>query len=443
MEEEDHPTMRRFAALFSGLVVICSLRHHGCSDAFAPTVSFQLPRGVSLSMAKSSQLNDDNNASILFAMEGEAQELVLDFISTLNMERNHLIFDFFDDSIEFIDSSFHKPIIGKDALVRHAMEVGVLQVNGTFHSINVEGLATNVDSFCHDDVKVAVLYSTQDEEEGSLNGITFYTVCERKITNLFDVKECSGGVDVDWENVLASTTVVKGGMGNKSLQNTRVNDNGDGNVVSAFFQARNQRDLSAMMGAISDECSLNIAERMDNRHRVKGKALFDVEALLSLPDAVTFQIDEMITSSSPSDTSAGEVSVAVRWVIGVRGQRQRFSRGCSFFTVKNARITSIIDICESAKQEEFKSGLGISPSRLNWLRDYGGGRAIVDAMVYLSLPSLIKQNPRALASFAGLTRDRVHLQYGEHKSQFIDLFVPHDESKRRGFVFFVVSRLCV
>jgi len=411
----------------------------------SPMERYSSPRREHESAKSSAQKDDDASSSSLI-MQREAQELVLSFIATLNKEQGNLqqTMNFFhEESIEFIDSSFYKPVIGKEALVRRVEEypTSLLHLNGTFHSFNVEGVATAMDTFSDEDVKVAVLYSytrshMQDDDSGSSsqkNGVTIYTIFEGKITTVFDVKEESSSGFELFEQVFGNNVVKKEVAKDEGFQHRQIVDAETTNVVSAFFKARNQRDLNATMGMLSDDCSLKSAGMHDWS---QDKSVFN-EALLSLPDAVTFQIDDLITPSP--GMNSGEESVAIRWAIGVHGQRQRFSRGCSFFTVKDGRITAMIDIFESAKQEEFESGLGISPSGLNWLRDYGLGRTIADALVTLSLPSAIMENPTALATFAGLTRDRIHVEYGEHAGQFVDLFLPPDESKRRGLVFFVVS----
>jgi len=99
----------------------------------------------------------------------------------------------------------------------------------------------------------------------------------------------------------------------------------------------------------------------------------------------------------------------------------------------------MIDISESAKQEKFSAGLGsLKPSFVNFIRDSGLGRVIADSLVVMSFPSILKSYPSAIPTFAVLTSRRTHLQYGDNSSQFIDLFLPQDDTKRRGLIYFVV-----
>jgi len=72
-------------------------------------------------------------------------------------------------------------------------------------------------------------------------------------------------------------------------------------------------------------------------------------------------------------------------------------------------------------------------------RDDGTFRSISDGIVTFSVPSLAVVNHEAAKRFVNLTRTRTTIKYGKYSGQFVDLFLPPDESKRRGLVFFVVS----
>lgn len=76
---------------------------------------------------------------------------------------------------------------------------------------------------------------------------------------------------------------------------------------------------------------------------------------------------------------------------------------------------------------------------ISWLEenlDNGTLRSIADGLFALTAPSLALANFSAFQRFVQLTLDRKLLQYGLHRSQFVDLFVPEKHSPR-GFVMFV------
>lgn len=85
---------------------------------------------------------------------------------------------------------------------------------------------------------------------------------------------------------------------------------------------------------------------------------------------------------------------------------------------------------------------------LSWqhhLRDSGGFRSICDNLVTLSIPGAAVVNPGAALQFLRLSRQVQTLRYGDHESQFIDVFFPrshqegteNNENKLTGMLFFV------
>ncbi|GFH55244.1 hypothetical protein CTEN210_11720 [Chaetoceros tenuissimus] len=74
-----------------------------------------------------------------------------------------------------------------------------------------------------------------------------------------------------------------------------------------------------------------------------------------------------------------------------------------------------------------------------WLKrnlDNGTLRSIADGLFALTAPSLALANFSAFQKFVHLTSNRKVLQYGSHKTQFVDIFVPENQQPR-GFVMFV------
>lgn len=75
----------------------------------------------------------------------------------------------------------------------------------------------------------------------------------------------------------------------------------------------------------------------------------------------------------------------------------------------------------------------------NVMRDSGVLRSIVDFLVTIGTPSLALENPEIVPRFLKLTMDCKPIRYGAETMQSIDMFMPPDNSKPRGLVFFVVS----
>lgn len=76
----------------------------------------------------------------------------------------------------------------------------------------------------------------------------------------------------------------------------------------------------------------------------------------------------------------------------------------------------------------------------HFLRDSGLLRAIMDFLVSIGTPSLALENPDIVPRFLQLTKECIHIPYGAHKMQGIDIYLPpnHAEKKPRGLLYFVV-----
>jgi hypothetical protein len=415
-----------------------------------------------------------NDALLRQAAELQAREVVSSFISSLsdnngfmtigkNLESGskYPIFDFFHETIEFTDTSFYKPIIGKDALIRRLEQspTSLFHINDTLPWMNVGYVTTgtSVDRNGDIDVKVAIFYQywTSSSFDGGVDGvdssnevalesnvligedskkkygITFYTVSDGLISQVFDVKE---GGKLDSSTLRAEEVLDKGDIRGAFMDSSEAPENTVENAVTAFLEARNQRDYEGLRNMMWENC-IAIGVMKDGPGRERESY---VGSLAKLPDGVTFETEEIVASMSPH--LPGTMEVAVRWVVAVEGQQQKYSRGCTFFTLENGRVAFVIDIQESVKQETFEAEAGISSLRQNWLRDSGVARGLFDALLAASSPSILRDNdPKAIFTYAKLSREKVHLEYGNHSSQFVDLFLPQDPGKQRGLVFFVVS----
>lgn len=90
-------------------------------------------------------------------------------------------------------------------------------------------------------------------------------------------------------------------------------------------------------------------------------------------------------------------------------------------------------------------GRTIPVSWQHGLRDNGWFRWIADSMVAtLAIPVGAITCPSAARDFVQLSHDRTEqLRYGDHESQFIDVFLPPPgKAKARGMVFFVHGGAC-
>ena len=76
----------------------------------------------------------------------------------------------------------------------------------------------------------------------------------------------------------------------------------------------------------------------------------------------------------------------------------------------------------------------------NFLRDSGMLRMIIDFLVTIGVPSMAIENPDIISRFVQLTLNCKRIPYGDgHRLQAIDMFLPSDNRKPRGLLFFVVS----
>ena len=277
------------------------------------------------------------------------------------------------------------------------------------------------------------------EDWDKQSGITFYTVSDGLISNVFDVKE---GSKLDTSKLKAEKfdpkKVANLQMVKETSEDLNVNVNPYANLPMAFLEARNRRNLDDMMDMMADDCWAKGITMDDTLSR--GKKVYALR-LGQLTEGITFETEEIVASMS----SPGNLDVAVRWTMCLEDQQQTYHRGCTYFTVEDGLITSVMDILESSKQEEPPSlPGGFSVSRQNWLRDSGVAADLFDTLQASSFPSILKEHSKSgngSPEFAKLSLSRKKIKYGKHSSQFVDMFLPPDMDNRRGLVFFVVRDL--
>jgi hypothetical protein len=383
------------------------------------------------------------------------------------------IFDYFHEAVEFVDTSFVKSIFGKRDLMEHLEEnpTSLFHINGTLPWMNVGYVTTG--SYVHKngaiDVKVAVMYQystsptflggvevdTMDESFVKQYGVTFYTVSDGLISHVFDVRK---GGEMNIANLWAEDVTDKVKMGtfmsdparNQGLPQSvdkspftlymddpcsQAPDESVKNLITAFLDARNARNYEGLRSMMWEDCVVNgIMMEKPQRER---EAYF--QNLDALPKGVTYEAAEVVASVSPHLPKT--VEVAVRWEMAVDGQQQNYKRGCTFFTVEDGLVGTIVDVKESAKQEKLERGSRKSVSRKNWVRDSGTGGMLADALLAATSPSVLMDNdPEAFSTFLKLSREKNKVKYGNHPSQYMDLFSPRDPRNQRGLVVFVVRK---
>jgi hypothetical protein len=409
-----------------------------------PSENYRTSSPVSSPPNKNPPITPAGATATLTPEEVASRDIVISFIDKLNTQfatinpgsiasHQSIVDEYFDETIEIIDTSYYLPKLGKEALRNDSSSL--FHMNGEYHSMAVKFVSISTDALCSEDIKVAVYYEYGNDNYCTIsqsgNGITIYTVHERKITQVFDVKD-GGTFDIaSWR----AEDMQKGKIPIKIQSEAfrRVIQEGPENIIQRFLDARNKRSRDKVLSTLSADSVLK-SLGMDDWGGKYCESF--AQSLQVLPSNATIQVEDIVAQSA---STIGIIYAACRWVIAIDGQRQKFSRGCSFFCIENSCITFMIDIAESTKQEHFNAGLGsLKPSFVNFIRDSGLGRVIADSLLVISLPSILKSCPSAIPTFAVLTSRRTHLQYGENSSQFIDLFLPRDDAKRRGLIYFVV-----
>jgi hypothetical protein len=74
----------------------------------------------------------------------------------------------------------------------------------------------------------------------------------------------------------------------------------------------------------------------------------------------------------------------------------------------------------------------------NFLRDSGLLRSIMDFLATIGAPSLAMDRPEIIPRFLHLAQNCIHIPYGPHRMQGIDMYLP-ETKQPRGLMFFVVS----
>ena len=378
-------------------------------------------------------LNVSNHANIESNKYNTAEEVIHSFLSVLNGS-NYENCDEISDLIEFVDTTKCKPILSSKNL----------------DSSDFRRLASIDDQQCHfimDDIVIeccqldpkqlnaGIAYHLSpvnivSEEKYIIGrGILLLEIIDHKIISIFDVKEkIKPNKSID--RILGLNHTISGYWTGKTSSQSRdhygITKNlihklhGKNNPVAKFFEARNNRDIESLQNLIDEKSSLGGFRKEEY-----------IKMVRRIPISAKMEIEEMIFSEADHDDEFDKVFV--KWYMEKHGVKLKFSRGCSFYKIRQGRITYGVDLLESEKKE-VQLELNVSDQILNHLRDSGMGRFIADSLVFFGIPSIVKNNWSSVQTFFKLTKMKLNVQYGKHPSQAIDLFVP---SKPKGLIFFV------
>ncbi len=310
-----------------------------------------------------------------------AQNTIQSFISTLNKlgkddndyENSKLLMDFFDEDIVFTDTSFYKPVVGKNDLLRHFLLFQETDRSPlTIHSkrnVVIDEIAIELDkkddSITNKDnnemYKVFVQYHLEeysnnlDDEVAPIlpdsTGMTLHSLRQGKINKVFDVLEPPSPKPGNSGLQLLKT--VNDLLGNNNDTEIPIPESSlsqNANYVERYFDAWNRRDMNSAINFFSDD--LIIA---DTQYPTPFKGKDELEKHLlnvadCMPRSFEFKVDDFVVMSlNNKPFTSGEKNIGIQWHVESEGKELSFTRGTSFYTTdKNGLIRRGVDIPEPA-----------------------------------------------------------------------------------------------
>lgn len=352
-----------------------------------------------------------------------AKEKTKSLIFFLNGSDNDILNDF-SQLIEFVDTSLHKPILGLKKLSKSNI-LNLANIDSQKGYVFMEHIAVQQCKLDPNDVHVGIMYqlrSTNDvtPESGVTlgQGILMIEFMTDEIVSIFDVKQSKlncQSVSEYIKKFLKSSDIPAQGLVKvcNIKQNLIIDIHGNTTVVD-FFNARNNRDFDTM-------------NKLMNKH----DSLKEILSNQGMPLGIRMEIEDMVVSNIQNGDD--NKYVFVKWHLSFNGVQIKFSRGCSYFVLKNNIILSGLDIMESVKVDQILNPL-MPGTFLNGLRDSGLARVIADSLVLVGLPSIAMEHKSSLMLFSKLTSTKTRIAYGNHQSQIIDIFEP---SNPKGLIVFV------
>ena len=310
-----------------------------------------------------------------------SQETIQSFINTLNNQGKgdqksssdieKMVMTYFDDDVEYVDTSFYNPIMGKDDLLRHFLlfkesDSSSLTVQPN-RKIVIDDIASGTKDDKDDVVNVCVQYHLEEllgesiSENGNLVpdsiGMTFYSLRNGKITSVFDVIEPpSPKPGNDGLKLLEAASSV---LGKNDGDEVNFDASATSNVVEKYFDAWNRRDMQTAVECFSDNC---VYQDLQYDTPFSGKESMEKHLLnvaKCLPQSFRFNVDDIVTMPNKNTFASDyKEKVGVLWHVESNDDELPFTRGCSFYTTqRNGLIQSGIDIPEPAviKKGAFSS----------------------------------------------------------------------------------------
>ena len=301
------------------------------------------------SKLSSSPSNDNKNES--------SEQLIKSFISSLNSRTDPTnLMQYFDDDINYIDTSYYNPIRGKDALLKHfylhagSSPLSSFKLNSFEESIAIDDIVSSSNN-ADDTSKVCVMYhlTTQDGTDiPDTTAISFYNIQQDgKIARVFDVTEPASPKPGDSGLKLLKTVskfigdesiVVNGTVGQEGNNN---NDLTKLSVVERYFDAWTCGDMNEASSYFDPNCSMRDLQYDD---AFAGRDEFEKHLLRvkdCLPNTFDFVVDDIAINS---------YKAGVLWHVENNGSPLAFTRGCSFYTINesNGLIQGGFEIPEKA-----------------------------------------------------------------------------------------------
>ena len=280
------------------------------------------------------------------------QQVVESFISSLNSRADPAtIVEFFSDDVNFVDTSYYNPIVGKEQLLKHFyLHAGSSALSTFSKTTSFSAAAIVVDDIVSvsdklsDLSKVCVMYHLADDKGKDVvdsTAITFYTITsDGKISSAFDVTEPKSPKPGDSGLKLLKT--VSNLIGDESIvmKSDNINENEQSvSAVEKYFEAWNARDMKRAVSQFTEDCSvrdLQYDNAFSNRDELEKHLLRCKDCL---PSSFNFVIDDIAITSQKA---------GVLWHVENNGEPLSFTRGCSFYTLRNGLIESGFDIPEKA-----------------------------------------------------------------------------------------------
>ena len=241
------------------------------------------------------------------AASNKDEETVRAFINALNSREDpsSIVMQFFDDDINYVDTSYYNPIQGKDDLIKHFYLHTGSSALSTFTSdslevIVIDEIVSSTTKSEGDLSKICVMYhlaSTGGKDVPDTTAISFYNLQGGKITQLFDVTEPASPKPGDGGlKLLKSVSKL---IGDESIVMESTNSDSDrSNSVEKYFDAWNRRDMKDATALFAEDCKMR---DLQYDEAFQGRDEFEKHLLRvkdCLPSTFNFAVDDIAISST-------------------------------------------------------------------------------------------------------------------------------------------------